>query len=174
MRFEHEQIQHETHFPDSWGYSCWKGKTGPKKCWTLEPGEMYRINRGLQRDCNLQEQSPPNLPIFWGVHVGFSQSHVVMRWFLGRSSHVSVDVYITKQGLVNVPIEHHPTIGDIISSIYLKVMWNQSTKVETSIPSPAKARKRPWENSCWTLRDTPNVRQHQAAGYQVSWFMSPR
>ena len=27
------------------------------------------------------------------------------------------------QGLVNVLIEHHPTIGDIISNRYLKVMF---------------------------------------------------
>ena len=28
-----------------------------------------------------------------------------------------------KQGLVNVPIEHHPNIGDIISNKYLRVMF---------------------------------------------------
>ena len=32
------------------------------------------------------------------------------------------------QGLVNVPIEHHPTVEDIISNRYLKVMRNQSPK----------------------------------------------
>ena len=32
------------------------------------------------------------------------------------------------QGLVNVPIQHHPTIGDIISNRYWKVMFKISTK----------------------------------------------
>ena len=32
------------------------------------------------------------------------------------------------QGLVNVPIEHHPTIGDIISNKYLKVMFKIAKK----------------------------------------------
>ena len=32
------------------------------------------------------------------------------------------------QGLVNVPIKHQPTIGDIIDNRYLKVMWNKSPK----------------------------------------------
>ena len=39
------------------------------------------------------------------------------------------------QGLVNVPLEHHPTIGDIISNRYLKVMWNKSPKRDIN-PNP--------------------------------------
>ena len=35
---------------------------------------------------------------------------------------------LSEQGLVTVPIEHHPTIGDIISNRYGKVMWNLSPK----------------------------------------------
>ena len=42
-----------------------------------------------------------------------------------------------KQGLVNVQIKHHPTIGDIISSTHLKVMWNLFPKVGT------------FTNNCW-------------------------
>ena len=44
------------------------------------------------------------------------------------------------QGLVNVPIEHHPSIGDIISNRYLKVMWNKSPKRDIYQPLI------PWEN----------------------------
>ena len=32
------------------------------------------------------------------------------------------------QGLVNILLEHHTNIGDIISNRYLKVMWNRSPK----------------------------------------------
>ena len=39
------------------------------------------------------------------------------------------------QGLVNVPIEHHPTIEDIISNRYL--FWcSKSPNFGTSIPTP--------------------------------------
>ena len=34
----------------------------------------------------------------------------------------------SEQGLVNVPIKHHPTLGDMISNRYLKVMFNKSPK----------------------------------------------
>ena len=40
----------------------------------------------------------------------------VMKWFIFTHQTVLI------QGLVNVPIKHHPTIGDIISNRYLKVM----------------------------------------------------
>ena len=39
------------------------------------------------------------------------------------------------QGLVNVPIEHHPTIGDIISKKYLKVMF-KIPKKKGHLPFP--------------------------------------
>ena len=39
------------------------------------------------------------------------------------------------QGLVNVPIEHHPTIGDTISNRYLKVMFKITKK--GPLPTPA-------------------------------------
>ena len=38
------------------------------------------------------------------------------------------------QGLVNVLIEHHPTIGDIITNKYSKVMWNKSPKQDIYQP----------------------------------------
>ena len=38
------------------------------------------------------------------------------------------------QGLVNVPIEHHPTIRDIISNRYLKVMFKIPKKGH--LPTP--------------------------------------
>ena len=38
------------------------------------------------------------------------------------------------QGLVNVPIEHHPSIGDIISNRYLKVMFKIPQKGH--LPTP--------------------------------------
>ena len=40
------------------------------------------------------------------------------------------------QGLVDVPIEHHPTIGDIISNRYLKVMFKIPKKghLPTAVP----------------------------------------
>ena len=41
---------------------------------------------------------------------------------------------MVKQGLVNVPIEHHPTIGDIISKRYLKVMFKIPKKGHQSQP----------------------------------------
>ena len=44
--------------------------------------------------------------------------------------------FCTKQGSLNVPIEHHPTIGDIISNRYLKVMSNIPKMGH--LPTPAK------------------------------------
>jgi len=52
--------------------------------------------------------------------------------FIGESSfgnkntlsHDHYTIIIHYQGLVNVLIEHHPTIGDIITNKYLKVMFN--------------------------------------------------
>ena len=47
---------------------------------------------------------------------------------LGPNSQ-SIITFITRyQGLVNVPIKHHPTIGDINSNRYLKVMLKKSPK----------------------------------------------
>ena len=40
---------------------------------------------------------------------------------------MSINVY-EFQGLVNVLIEHHPNIGDIVSNKYLKVMETKSPK----------------------------------------------
>ena len=40
------------------------------------------------------------------------------------------------QGLVNVPIEHHPTIGDIISNRYLFWWCETNPQKGTSIPTP--------------------------------------
>ena len=42
--------------------------------------------------------------------------------------------FILAQGLVNVPIEHHPTIGDVISNRYLKVMFKIPKKGH--LPTP--------------------------------------
>ena len=42
------------------------------------------------------------------------------------------------QGLVNVPIEHHPTIGDIISKRYLKVMFKIPKKGYLPTPDTRK------------------------------------
>ena len=53
-----------------------------------------------------------------------SRFHLWMGQFMKTHS----PLLTQKQGLVNVPIEHHPTIGDIISSRYGKVMWNKSPK----------------------------------------------
>jgi len=41
---------------------------------------------------------------------------------------------IEQQGLVNVPIEHHPSVGDIISNRYLKVMFKIPKKEH--LPTP--------------------------------------
>ena len=38
-------------------------------------------------------------------------------------------------GLVNVPIKHHPTIGDAISNSYLKVM-SKIPKTKTTFTNP--------------------------------------
>ena len=38
------------------------------------------------------------------------------------------------QGLVNVPIKHHPNIGDVISNRYLKVMFKIPKKGH--LPTP--------------------------------------
>ena len=46
-----------------------------------------------------------------------------------------------KQGLVNVPIEHHPSIGDIISNRYLKAMFKIPKKTKKGhLPTPEKWR----------------------------------
>ena len=42
--------------------------------------------------------------------------------------------YYHFQGLVNVPIEHHPTIGDTISNRYGKVMFKIPNKGH--VPTP--------------------------------------
>ena len=44
------------------------------------------------------------------------------------------------QGLVNVPIEHHPTIGDIITNKYLKVMF----KIPKTGHLPTPDNGNPW------------------------------
>ena len=51
------------------------------------------------------------------------------------------------QGLVNVPIKHHPTIGDIISNKYLKVMF----KIPKTghLPTPVVGRMR-FDSGCGT------------------------
>ena len=41
------------------------------------------------------------------------------------------------QGLVNVPIEHHPSVGDIISNRYLKVMFKIPKKGHLPTPDIA-------------------------------------
>ena len=46
----------------------------------------------------------------------------------------SKSVRFPVQGLENVSIEHHPTIGDLKSNRYLKVMWNQSPKRDVYQP----------------------------------------
>ena len=46
----------------------------------------------------------------------------------------------TEQGLVNVPIEHHPSIGDIISNRYLKVMFKIPKKGH--LPTPAETQSK--------------------------------
>ena len=50
-----------------------------------------------------------------GVSLGWSMTNCLNKCIRMGNHHV--------QGLVNVPIEHHPTIGDIISDRYLKVMF---------------------------------------------------
>ena len=57
-----------------------------------------------------------------------------------------VVVLYGKQGLVNVLIEHHPTIGDIITNKYLKVMF----KIPKTghLPTPGKH------------KDNPNPKHH--------------
>ena len=47
---------------------------------------------------------------------------------------IVVLLYPLLQGLVNVPIEHHPTIGAIISNRYLKVMFEIPKKGHQSQP----------------------------------------
>ena len=43
------------------------------------------------------------------------------------------------QGVVNVAIKYHPTIGYMMSNKYLKVMRISFLQKETSIPSPVVA-----------------------------------
>ena len=43
---------------------------------------------------------------------------------------------LVQQGLVNVPMKHHPTIGDMISNRYLFWWWETNPQKGTSIPSP--------------------------------------
>ena len=58
---------------------------------------------------------------------------------LGQSQ--PLHFYSIWQGLVNVPIEHHPTIGDVISNRYLKVMFKIPKKGH--LPTPV------WCGAIW-------------------------
>ena len=62
------------------------------------------------------------------------------------------------QGLVNVPIEHHPTFGDIMSNRYLKVMFKIPKKGHLPTPVPYNG-----------LKDKNTARM----GPQTSWKSSP-
>ena len=86
---------------------------------------------------------------------------------------------MTLQGLVNVPIEHHPTIGDIISNRYLKVMWNKSPTNGTSIPTPALRypKTAPKNDVILANRSWPTWRVHVYAKHkesQTQWAYSWR
>ena len=56
----------------------------------------------------------PNLPSYGSIH-GWTN---IVNPIVDLESKMDC-----QQGLVNVPIEHHPTIGEIISSRYGKVMF---------------------------------------------------
>ena len=55
---------------------------------------------------------------------------------IGRNWCVMMFNFQIKQGLVNVPMEHHPTIGGMISNTYLKVMFKIPKKGH--LPTPVK------------------------------------
>ena len=57
-------------------------------------------------------------------------------------------LFFKKQGLVSVLIEHHPTIGDIISNRYLKVMWDKSPIVGT-FTNPWTSNEQTSKKFCW-------------------------
>ena len=69
-----------------------------------------------------------------------------------------------KQGLVDGPIKHHPTIGDIISNKYLKVMWNKSPKriKKGHLPTPDKS-----YINCYGIAWASNASK-------AAWLVTPR
>ena len=56
----------------------------------------------------------------------------------GRTWTVKLRIFFNPQGLVNVPIEHHPSIGDIISNRYFKVMFKIPKKGHLTTPDPRR------------------------------------
>ena len=95
-----------------------------------EPNHQLEIILGICFKVGLYYMLMPKLqPDFWHL-LG---PKVINQWNwvypIFRPKHI-VDI----QGLVNVPIEHHPTIGDVISNRYLKVMFKIPKKGH--LPTP--------------------------------------
>ena len=117
-------------FPTEWKNKCSKPPTSIKMDWWITPQ-------------------------FWGITAFQSNFHgtylnmfdmLILRWNVERiklTNYSTLDLYTMNRdiiryngfdlennnaGLVNVLIEHHPNIGDIISNRYLKVMWTKSPK----------------------------------------------
>ena len=63
-----------------------------------------------------QEESERLFISSWGESIGDAGPLWIYEQDTQRSPGIN-------QGLVNIPIEHHPNIGDIISNKYLKVMF---------------------------------------------------
>ena len=53
------------------------------------------------------------------------------------------------QGLLNVPIEHHPTFGDIISNRYMKVTFKIPKKGH--LPTPVGCRRKKQEKMFYSV-----------------------
>ena len=99
-----------------------------------------------------------------------------MSWFMMLCS-----VIISISGLVNVPIEHHPTIGDINSNRYLKVIFKIPKKGHWPTPvMDAWWHTTKCNHICWWIWDPwtfepPNpetVNSHTTVKFSMAarWF----
>ena len=86
-------------------------------------------------------------------------------WPLGAGHGLSM-VYPIIQGLVNVPIEHHPSIGYIISNRYLKVMFKIPKKGH--LPTPVISRVSTFLTILLVAQDFSTI--HSSSSYVVFSF----
>ena len=63
---------------------------------------------------------------------------------LWSDSELQLKQHVFQQGLVNVPIKHHPTIGDVISNRYLKVMFKIPKKGHLPTPVQLNSLNHTW------------------------------
>ena len=74
-------------------------------------------------------QPGPNVYSIW-----LGETMIRMSWDATGLPNPTKKLGMQTQGLLNVPIEHHPTFGDIISNKYIKVMFKIPKKGH--LPTP--------------------------------------